>query len=80
MDGGAPLPMQRTVRLDPFVEEVYARNEATKKPWVKPTPSSHIWQVGLPVTLGAGMHRLEVLATDEHGRAHVATMVLEVTA
>jgi hypothetical protein len=79
VDGGAPLPMQRTVRLDPFVEEVYARNPDTKKPWVKPTPSSHIWQVGLPATLGAGMHRVEVRATDEHVRPHVARMVLEVT-
>jgi calcineurin-like phosphoesterase family protein len=33
--GRAPVPMQRVRRPDPFVEEVFARNEATKKPWVK---------------------------------------------
>jgi hypothetical protein len=26
--------MERVMRSDPFVEEVFARNEATKKPWV----------------------------------------------
>lgn len=80
IDGGAPLAMQRTVRTDPFVQEVYARNRSTTKPWVRPAPSSHIWQLLLPVGLGAGMHRLAVSATDEHGRSHVAAMVLEVTA
>ncbi|MBV9221426.1 MAG: calcineurin-like phosphoesterase family protein, partial [Methylobacteriaceae bacterium] len=39
----APVKMTATVRPDPFVEEEYARNEATKKPWVKAEPSSHIW-------------------------------------
>jgi hypothetical protein len=31
--GRAPIKMERVVRSDPFVEEVFARK--TKKPWVK---------------------------------------------
>jgi hypothetical protein len=42
--------------------------------------STHIWQDTLPVDLGAGTHKVAVRATDEHGRVHTASMVLEVTA
>ena len=45
----APVAMTRTAMPDPFVEELYARNEATKKPWVKAEVSSHIWTARLPV-------------------------------
>ena len=44
-DGPHPRP-------DPFVEEVFARNEATKKAWVKADPSSHVWTARLPGDLG----------------------------
>ena len=44
----APVPMVRRARPDPFVEEVFARNEATKKFWVKAEVSSHIWTARLP--------------------------------
>jgi hypothetical protein len=54
--GRAPVPMQRVRRPDPFVEEVFARNEATKKPWVKAEPSSHIWTARLPGDLETGAH------------------------
>jgi len=76
----APVPMTREPRIDPFVEEVFARNEATKKPWVKAGPSSHIWVARLPADLEAGTHRLEIQATDEYGRTHRDHLVLEVTA
>ena len=71
-------PMQPTLRIDPFVQEVYGRNAATRKPWVKPELSSHLWQAGLPVTLGAGTHLLRVRATDAYGGLHAASMVLEI--
>jgi hypothetical protein len=75
---GAALAMAPVVRADPFVQELYARNAATKKPWVQAGLSSHIWQANLPADLPAGTHRIDVRATDEHGRAHQAIMVLEV--
>ena len=76
---GAFVAMQHVTRVDPFVAEVYGRNAATRKPWVKPELSSHLWQAVLPADLGPGTHRLRVRATDEYGAAHEASMVLEVT-
>ena len=76
---GKPVAMTRTERQDPFVDEVYARNLDTKKPWVKSAPSSHIWQATLPADLAVGTHRITVAGTDEHDRPHSAWMILEVT-
>jgi len=74
-----PVTMAREARPDPFVEEVFARHEATKKPWVKAGPSSHIWVARLPADLDAGTHCIEVRVTDEYGREHRDHLVLEVT-
>ena len=49
----APIEMARLARPDPFVQEVFARNEATKKPWVNAENSSHIWTARLPGDLAA---------------------------
>jgi hypothetical protein len=78
-DGGAALPMQRVLRIDPFVQEVYARAHGSKKPWVQAGVSTHVWQITLPEALGGGAHHVQVHATDEYGRAHDASMILEVT-
>ena len=72
--------MTKVEKKDPFVVELYARNEKAKKPWVKPDPCSHLWELALPHDIAAGTHQLKVRATDEYGRAVVDTMVLEVTA
>ncbi len=77
---GKPIPLVRTERRDPFVDEVYARNMDTKKPWVNSGLSTHVWQATLPADLPAGTHRVTVAGTDEHGRPHTGWMVLEVTA
>jgi hypothetical protein len=75
-----PIKMERITRSDPFVEEVFARNEATKKPWVKAEPSSHIWTARLPSDLGAGTHCIAVRVVDEYGREHHDHLIVEVTA
>jgi hypothetical protein len=77
--GRAPVPMQRVRRPDPFVEEVFARNEATKKPWVKAEPSSHIFSARLPGDLETGTHCVAVRAVDEYGREHRDHLIVEVT-
>jgi 3',5'-cyclic AMP phosphodiesterase CpdA len=76
----APVKMERVTRSDPFVEEVFARNEATKKSWVKAEPSSHIWTARLPIDLGAGTHCIAVRVVDEYGREHHDHLIVEVTA
>jgi len=75
-----PVAMTREMRPDPFVEEVFARHEATKKPWVKAAPSSHVWVARLPADLDAGTHCIQVTVIDEYGREHRDHLVLEVTA
>jgi hypothetical protein len=76
----APVAMQRVVRPDPFVHEVFARNEATKKPWVKAEPCSHIFTARLPIDLEAGTHCVAVRVLDEYGREHRDHLIVEVTA
>jgi calcineurin-like phosphoesterase family protein len=75
-----PVRMERVVRPDPFVEEEFFRNEATKKPWVKAEPSSHVWVARLPGDLGAGTHCVAVRVIDEYGREHRDHLVVELTA
>ncbi|SEE03650.1 Calcineurin-like phosphoesterase [Rhizobiales bacterium GAS188] len=73
------LAMVPDVRPDPFVEEVFARNQATKKPWVNAEPCSHIFVARLPADLEPGTHRLQVRAVDEYGREHNDNLVVEIT-
>nr|WP_294522049.1 calcineurin-like phosphoesterase family protein [uncultured Rhodopila sp.] len=71
--------LSKVERLDPFVVEVYERHRASKKFWVEAGKSTHIWQTKLPAALEPGTHRVSVRATDEYGRTHNGSMVLEVT-
>ena len=59
---------------------VFARNEVTKKAWVKAEPSSHIWTARLPSDLGAGTHCIAVRVVDEYGREHHDHLIVEVIA
>ena len=75
----APIEMTRSARPDPFVEEVFARNEATKKAWVKADDSSHIWVARLPGDLKPGAYPVVVEATGEYGQPLSGRLALEVT-
>ncbi|HWJ17560.1 MAG TPA: calcineurin-like phosphoesterase family protein [Geobacterales bacterium] len=74
----APIAMTRDARPDPLASELFARNEATKKPWVKAENSSHIWTARLPSDLEPGSHTLTVTVQDEYGRAFSERAVVEV--
>jgi hypothetical protein len=76
---GSPVAMKRKALPDPFVQEVFARNRETVKPWVKAEPSSHIWTARLPDTLEPGAHKIAVHVVDEYGRSHHDCLILEVT-
>ncbi|HET6522786.1 MAG TPA: calcineurin-like phosphoesterase family protein [Geminicoccaceae bacterium] len=76
---GDPVEMAPAVRIDPYVLELFRRHPEAIKPWVRPTPSFHLWAAPLPVDLGTGAHLLTVRATDEFGQSHVAHRLLEVT-
>ena len=71
--------MERVARPDPFVEEVFARNEATKKAWVKAEDSSHIWTARLPGDLKPGTYPVVIEAAGEYGQPLSGRLALEVT-
>jgi hypothetical protein len=73
-----PVRMKRKKRSDPFVQEVFAKNHTTKKPWAEAAPCSHIWVARLPVDLEAGTHCIRVRASDEYGREHRDHLCFEV--
>jgi hypothetical protein len=75
----APIEMTRSARPDPFVEEVFARNPATKKAWVNADNSSHIWTARLPGDLAPGTYRVVVEASGEYGQPLSGRLALEVT-
>jgi hypothetical protein len=75
----ASVAMRRETRPDPFIREVFARNQATKKPWAQVEPCSHIWTARLPVDLKAGTHCIMVRVVDEYGREHHDRLCMEVT-
>ena len=79
LGAGDPIPMVHKPMPDPFVEDVFTRNEAVKKPWIKAEVSSHVWTARLPATLPAGTHRLKVMAVTEYGDRVSGTVALEVT-
>jgi len=78
IDGGEPMLMKPVVRLDPFIDELYARYRTQVKSWVEVLPSFHLWSAPLPDDLSPGPHRLEVLAVDEYGSHHQGQRVIEV--
>ena len=76
--GGRTYAMDRVSRPDPFIVQVFGRNRETIKKWVTPQISSHLWAAALPPGLDAGAYALRVTATDEYGRRHTESMVLEI--
>ena len=74
----APVRMKRESRPDPFVKEVFARNQATKKPWAGVELCSHIWVARLPADLEAGTYCIMVRAIDEYDREHNEHLCLEI--
>ena len=73
-----PIAMMREARPDPLAQELFARNEATKKPWVKAENSSHIWTARLPCDLEPGPHTLALTVRDEYGRDFTEHAIVEV--
>jgi len=76
--GRGPIPMARVPRVDPATNELFLRNRATIKPWVKAEPSSHLFVADLPDDLAPGTYTLTVRAVDEFARVHHAHRVVEV--
>lgn len=78
IDGGEAVEMRRVALKDPWINEVLTRNADTKKTWVQPEVSSHLWSADLPDSLTPGVYTLSVEAMDEFGRTHHAHQILEI--
>ena len=78
VSGCSPSVMARTVRADPLTEDLFRKAGASKKPWVRAEPSSHIWQATLPADLAPGLHRLNVTVKNEYGVLHQSALIFEV--
>ena len=76
--GGEVIEMRRVLLIDPWINEVLIRNPDTKKTWVQPQASSHLWTADLPDALRPGVYTLSVRAIDEFGREHHAHQVVEI--
>ena len=79
IDDGEFLPMQRVSRTDPFMVELFVRNEDTKIVGLRASPSSHVYSADLPDDLEAGAYTVSIRAIDEFGRVHHGHSVLEIT-
>ena len=75
IDGGEPVTMERTLRGDPYVDELHAR---FPEEMPSPIDSSHIWAAPLPDDLTPGMHRVEVETTDQYSQTYRASQIFEV--
>jgi C terminal of Calcineurin-like phosphoesterase/N terminal of Calcineurin-like phosphoesterase/Calcineurin-like phosphoesterase len=73
-----PVTMRQETRPDPFIQAVFAKNQATKKPWAEVEPCSHIWVARLPADLQAGTHCIMVRVLDEYGHEHRDRLCMEV--
>lgn len=79
IDDGPEQPMTRVFRADPYIVELFARNPDSKKSWLEPIRSSHLFSADLPDDLAPGTYTLSVRAVDEFGRQHHAHSILEIT-
>ncbi|MEQ8859994.1 MAG: calcineurin-like phosphoesterase family protein [Pseudomonadales bacterium] len=79
VNDGPYRPMVAVSRPDPYMLEVFARNEATKKSWLEATPSSHLFSADVPDDLQPGTYTVTVRATDEFGRVHHGHRIMEIT-
>ena len=78
IDDGLVHEMRRRPIFDPSTRDLYARNEATIKPWVNAVRSTHMFVADLPDDLTPGTYTLTVRATDEFGRGHHAHKIIEI--
>ncbi len=75
---GPVIEMERVVRTDPFVEELFQRESESMKSWVEAIATTHMWEAPLPEGLQPGPQTISVRATDEYGRSHTGHKVFEV--
>ena len=67
INGSAPLPMGRTVKEDPYVEQYLDEHRDDYPDWVRARPVAHLWRAVLPAPLPPGEHLIEIAAREPGG-------------
>ncbi len=78
INGEINVPMERTVRRDPFAVEFFTEHAETLKSWVGASPAVHIWSGKLPDDLETGVHVIDVEAHLHDGRIFTERQVFEI--
>ena len=52
--------MARSKQIDPSTQALFAAAGNSRKPWVEPVASTHLWVSDLPKELSPGFHRIDV--------------------
>jgi hypothetical protein len=80
LDNGAPVEMEFTPQVDPFMERYFASYRDDIPGWLKePGPAMHTWSAPLPDTLSVGTHKIKVRATDWQGTPFTVIRFFDVT-
>ncbi|MFZ5515878.1 MAG: calcineurin-like phosphoesterase C-terminal domain-containing protein [Candidatus Zhuqueibacterota bacterium] len=78
IDDQPAQPMQRVIRIDPFIHQSYQQQKASMPYWLDAGYSTHIWSVALPTDLAPGPHHIVVRTVDQYGVTHQAAHIFEV--
>lgn len=78
IDGEPRVAMTYTVRTDPYLERLYQEYDGTDSAYSGAQRSSHIWELPLPTTLGAGLHHVVVTSLDEFGQRQRGNFTFEI--
>ncbi len=82
VNDGAWAPMQQSIRPDPFLEAIKARERGDSPPDGRPIPSlddsHHLWIGSLPEALEPGFHRISVRTVDMFGNEYQDSTLLHV--
>jgi hypothetical protein len=75
---GIRIPLRRQPQMDPVKAGLIERHQESYRRWVRPRPSTHIWEARLPGNLPAGVHRIDIEATLHDGRRLTGKHLFEI--
>jgi hypothetical protein len=78
IDGGLPVEMEQSTRVDAVVAKLRLRIPDRKVYWTPLRDSTHIWAAALPRDLALGVRRVTVRAVDEYGQEHEGAKLIEI--
>ena len=78
IDEQAPQPMTSIFMIDPYFQNIYQNNSQSYYDWFQPEATTHLWTVPLPADLTPGVHKIQVITTDQYGENYQSVRIFEV--